>query len=95
MQHGAERYITEIRRSPMIARDTVGEHGYGMWIVTEKHARPLHTDTAATVRMIHKHEFAPIRECFFQRRELPRLGPEGLLLGDPCNGEQRQAKTQA
>ena len=81
VQHGAERDVPEIRRCAVIADDAVGEHGEGVRGVSEIRARPLHADAAAAVRMIHEHEFAPVGVRLFQRRKLPRFGPERLRPG--------------
>ena len=36
----------------MIAHDTVGQQRDGMRVITEKHARCLHTNAAPAIRMI-------------------------------------------
>jgi hypothetical protein len=73
MQHGAERDVPQVRRCAVITHDAVGQHGEGMRVVAEKHARSLHADAATAVRMIHEDEFATVGVRFFQWRELARL----------------------
>jgi hypothetical protein len=65
-----------------------------MRIVAEKHARPLHADAAAAVRMIHEDEFAAVGVRFFQRRELSRFGAERLIRSDCGVCEKGKAKAQ-
>ena len=80
VQHGAERDVPQIRRCAVIADDAVGQHGEGVRGVSEIRALPLHAKAAAAVGMIHEHQFAAIGVRLFQRRKLPRLGPERLVV---------------
>ena len=95
VQHGAERDVPQIRRCAVIADDAVGEHGEGVRSVSEIRARPLHADAAAAVGMIHEHEFAPVRVRLFQRRKLPRFGPERLVGGGGGAREPGEAEAQS
>ena len=56
--------------------DTVEKHGEGLRVVSVKLARPCHTDAAAAVGVIHKHQFAPVRVRLLQRWKLSWLGSE-------------------
>ena len=73
---GAKRDVPKIRRCAAIADYAVGEHGEGMRFVSEVLPVIRHTEAAAAVRMVHKHEFATVGVRLFERGKLPRFGPE-------------------
>ena len=62
----------------MITDHAIGQHGEGVRIVAEKHARSLHANAAAPVRMIHENKFTVVGVRLFQRRKLSRFGAEDL-----------------
>ena len=66
----------------------------GCGIVSEKHPRSLNTNAAATIGMIHEHQFAAIRERFFQRGKLPRLGAEGFAFTFGVGGTREQGHAE-
>ena len=49
---------------------------------------------AATVGVIHEHQFPPVGVRLFQRRKFPRLGPERLVVGGCGRCEQGNTEVQ-
>jgi hypothetical protein len=60
-----------------------------MRVVAEKHTRSLQPNAASTVGMIHEDKFTAVGVGVFERRELSRLRPEGLV-GCDCGGFQEK-----
>ena len=95
VQYGPERNIPQIRRRPLVMGDAVGEHGKGVRIVSEELSFSLNADATTTVCMIHEDKFAAIGVRLFERREFPRLGAEGFVLGDCCVRTENQEESEA
>tara|TARA_E500000178_G_scaffold314308_1_gene332459 strand:+ start:21 stop:203 length:183 start_codon:yes stop_codon:yes gene_type:complete len=58
-----------------------------MRLVSKVFAFPLYADAASPVGMVYENEFSPVGMSLFQRREFPRLGPEGVFIG-ACIGDK-------
>ena len=94
VHHRAERNIPQIRRSPVIADNSIRQHCKRVRCVSEIGPLSLNAKAATAIGMIHEHQFAAISERFFERREFSWFGAEGLVVSGCCICKHEQAEVE-